>query len=51
MFLLFIILKNSSNSQFLIVRFESETEAFMAYRDMKDMYNGKLIKRLKATIY
>jgi hypothetical protein len=56
MFLLFIFLKNSSNSKFLIVRFESETEAFMAYRDMdglliKDMYNGKLIKRLKATIY
>lgn len=46
----------STNSKFLIVRFETETEAFMAYRDLdglliKDMYNGKLIKRLKANLY
>ena len=46
----------SSNSKFLIVRFETEAEAFLAYRDLdglliKDMHNGKLIKRLKATLY
>ena len=44
------------NSKYLIVRFEHETDAFTAYRDLngqiiKDMHNGKLIKRLKAHLY
>ena len=46
----------SSNSKFLIVRFESEADAFSAYRELdgllaKDMFNGKLMKRLKANLY
>ena len=47
---------NSANSKFLIVRFETEADAFMAHRDLdgllvKDMFNGKLVKRLKANLY
>lgn len=46
----------SSNSKFLIVRFETETDAFKAFRELdglliRDTFNGKLLKRLKVNFY